>query len=161
MSKAFIRCVVVSVIVVLVAVFPPMVVVAQDSSSSISSARQQLVSCYNAAKEAETAGANISSLTVVLNEAGSLLSQAELAYSKEDFGSAQSLAEQSSQRLDGFVATANSLRDSAVQQGTIDFWVYTVGSGFGAILVVLIGAWIWRVLNKKGKRVEVLSVESE
>lgn len=159
LNKKFIKYAVPVVILILMAALPSVLVVAQDSSSVVSSARQQLISCYDAAKTAEAAGANISSLTSVLNEAGSLLSQSELAYSKGDFSTAQSLATQSSQRLGGFISMAGSLRDSAIQQSNYDFWINTVGSSVGALVVVLIGLQIWRVSNKRGTRVEVLNDE--
>ncbi len=159
LNKAFIKRAILPMVLVLMAILPPVLVIAQDPPSVISSARQQLISCYDAAKAAEAVGANISSLTSVLNEAGSLLSQSELAYSKGDFGTAQSLATQSSQRLGGFVSMANSLRDSAVQQGNYDFWINTVGSSVGALVVILIGLQIWRASNRRGMRVEVLNDE--
>lgn len=51
-----------------------------DAETAISSAQATLLNCYNAAKQAEAAGANITVLVDALNEAGALLSQAELAY---------------------------------------------------------------------------------
>lgn len=50
-----------------------------DAAVAITSAKEQVVTCYQAAKDAEGAGANITSLTATLNDAGALLSQAELA----------------------------------------------------------------------------------
>ncbi len=150
-----------AVLIVILAViaFPPILAIAQDTSSAISVAKQQLISCYDSAKEAEAAGANISSLTSVLNEAGNLLSRAELAYSQHDYGTAQSLAAQSSQRLDGFVAASNSLRVSAIQQRTSDLWVNMVGSIVGAIVIILVAIKVWSLINRRGTRVEVLNNE--
>ena len=99
------------------------VVLAQQTMglSSISAAQSKLVQCYDAARAAEAAGANISQLTLRLNSAGLLLSQAELAYSNADFGSAQSLASQSQSELANFVSDAKSLQASAAQSRTFDF----------------------------------------
>jgi len=129
----------------------PSVVFAEQSSadSSIASARQQIVICYNAAKAAEAAGANITSLTSILNNAGSLLSQSELAYSKGDFSTAQTLAVQSSQSLANFVSKANAMQDVAAQQRTLDFYVNVVGSIIGTIVVVVAGFVVWRILSKR------------
>jgi hypothetical protein len=61
----------------------------QDSAqTAISSAQSTLVSCYSAAKDAEAAGANVTSLTATLNTAAGLLSQAELAYASSDYSTA-------------------------------------------------------------------------
>jgi hypothetical protein len=68
------------------AVFPVVVLAEQDTAASaIASAKQQVVTCYVAVKEAEAAGANVSSLTFALTDAGALLSQSELA-TQGDYG---------------------------------------------------------------------------
>jgi len=54
----------------------PVTVLAQgDAAGAIASAKQQIIVCYDSARQAEAAGANISSLTSVLNDAGQLLSR--------------------------------------------------------------------------------------
>jgi cytochrome bd-type quinol oxidase subunit 1 len=137
-------------------VFLPFSAFAQDDASgAIASAQQQIVTCYDSAKQAEAAGANISSLTSVLDEAGNMLSQAELAYSQGDFGTAQNLASQCSQNLNGFVSEANGLRDAAIQRATVDFWVNVVGSTVGTFVVMIAGFAVWWFLKKRYPDVEV------
>lgn len=140
-----------AIIMLLTAMFLPSVAFAEQSSadSAIASAKQQIVTCYDAAKAAEAAGANITSLTSVLNDAGTLLSQSELAYSKGDFSTAQSLAVQSSQSLANFSSEANGLRDAAAQQRTFEFLVNVVGSITGTIAVIVAGFVVWRFLRKR------------
>jgi fluoride ion exporter CrcB/FEX len=135
----------------LTAMVIPSVAFAEQSGadSAIASAKQQIVTCYDAAKAAEAAGANITSLTSILNDAGTLLSQAELAYSKNDFSTAQSLAVQSSQSLANFSSEANGLRDAAAQQRTFEFLVNVVGSITGTIAVIVAGFVVWRFLRKR------------
>ena len=140
----------------------PVLAVAQqtDASAAITSAKQQFITCLDSAKQAEAAGANISSLTAVLNDAGGLLSRSELAYSQSDFGSAQSLASQCSQRLSNFISESNGLRDAAAQQRSYDFWVSFVGSIVGSFAVIVAGFVVWRFLKKRYPMAEVQANES-
>lgn len=138
-----------AVLLLLLAVFGSSVSAQGDAAAAISSAKSTILSCYQAAKNAETAGANITALTVTLNEAGSLLSQAELAYSTGDFGAATSLAVQSQNKLSNFVGKANSLRETAVQRESRDFLVNVVGSVAGAFVVVGVGVGTWVFLKKR------------
>jgi len=129
----------------------PSVVWAQQNSaaSAISAAQSKLVQCYDAARAAESASANISQLTSRLNSAGLLLSRAELAYSNADFGSAQSLAVQSQSELASFVSDANSLQASAAQSRTFDFLLKVVGSVVGTVAVLVGGFVVWGFLKRK------------
>jgi hypothetical protein len=148
-------------ILLLSALFSPLSVFAErsDADSAIASAKQQLVICYKAAKAAEAAGANITSSTSLLNEAGALLSESELAYSKNDFATAQNLAVQSSQSLTIFVSQANALQASAAQQRSFDFWINVVGSIIGAIGAIVAGLIVFRYVGKRYVQVEVDSDE--
>lgn len=137
------------VLLMLIAVVGSPVSAQGDAAAAISSAKNTILSCYNAAKAAETAGANITTLTDTLNEAGSLLSQAELEYSRSDFAAAASFAVQSQNKLNNFVAKANSLRGSAAQRESLDFLVNVVGSLAGAFAVVGVGVAAWVFLKKR------------
>ncbi len=152
----------ISVLVMLVFVCSCVVVAFGQGGAdeALSSARQQLVDCYYSARQAESAGANISSLTSKLNVAGDLLSRSQLAYSRSDYSGSQTLASECSQSLDGFVSEANALRDAAVQKANFDFWVYFVGSIAGAFAVILAGFVVWRVLKKRHSAGEVLTDKS-
>ena len=141
----------------------PSVVWAQqsDAASAISAAQSKLVQCYDAARAAEAASANISVLTNRLNSAGLLLSRAELAYSTGDFGSAQSLAVQSQDELASFVSDANSLQSSAAQSKSFDFLLSIVGSVVGTV-VVLVGSFVvWGLLRRKYGNSGVQKSESD
>ena len=139
----------------------PSLAFAQQSGadSAIASAKQQIVVSFNSAKAAEAAGANITSLTYVLNEAGDLLSRSELAYSQGDFAGAQSLASECSQRLGNVASESAALRDAAIQQESYYFWVNTVGSIVGTFVVIAVGFGVWRVLKGRHADVEVESEE--
>jgi hypothetical protein len=148
-----------AVILLSTVVVTPLVFADQtEASSAIASAKQEIVSCFEAAKEAEAVGANITSLTGVLNDAGLLLSNADLAFSKGDFDAARDLAVQSQGKLANFVPEANALKVATVQQGTTDFLINVVGSVAGTFVVLAAGAAVWFFLKKRyterGERID-------
>jgi len=120
-----------------------------DAAASIASAKEQILICYQAAKEAEGVGANITALVAVLNDAGTLLSRAEFAYSMSDFDTAHDLAIQSQSTLGDFVSEANTLKETATQQRNQDFLINVVGSLAGAFAVVGAGVATWFFLKRK------------
>ena len=119
------------------------------AATAISSAKATLLNCYNAAKQAEAAGANITVLVDALNEAGPLLSQAELAYDTQDFDEALNLATQSQAPLNNFVEEANVLGETARQQREWDFSINVIGSTVGAFAVIFAGVAVWVLLKRK------------
>jgi hypothetical protein len=125
-----------------------------SASATLSSARSKLLDCYNAAKDAEAAGANVTSLTNVLNDAGASLSNAELAYSKGDFDNAVNLASQSQAKLANFIPSANDLKASGVDHANQEFLVF-IGSIVGTFVVIGAGILMWFVLKRRGKNLGV------
>jgi hypothetical protein len=129
---------------------PSLVLAAQiDAEAALASAKEQFIICYQASIEAEKAGANITSLTAVLNDAGEVLNQAEYTYSIGDFDVARDLAVQSSERLGGLISEANVLREIAVQQRNSDFLYNVVGSIVGTFAVIGGGLMAWFLLKRK------------
>jgi maltodextrin utilization protein YvdJ len=120
-----------------------------DAAAATASAKEQILICYQAAKEAEEAGANITALVAVLNDAGTLLSRAEFAYSVSDFDTARDLAIQSQSTLGDFVSEANTLKETATQQRNQDFLINVVGSIIGTFAVIVAGFAAWLFLKKK------------
>ena len=140
----------VTVLIFSVIALPTLVLAEQtDAAEAITSAKAQIVTCYQAAREAEGAGANITTLTATLNDAGMLLSQAESAYSKNDFDAARNLAVQSQGMLGNLVSEANSLKQTATQQRNQDFLINMVGSLVGAFAVIGAGVATWLFLKKR------------
>ena len=119
-----------------------------DAASAISSAQSKLVQCFDATRSAESAGANVSSLTSVLNSAGAQLSNAELAYSSGNFGLASSLASQSQSSLGGFLSDADALKSSAVATSNQQTLIF-VGSIVGTFAVIGVSAVVWVQLKRK------------
>ena len=137
------------ILLLLVVIIPsPVWAGEEDVTTAISSAKNEILNCYNAAKEAEAAGANIKILVGTLNEAGSLLSQADLAYATNDFDVAFKSAVQSQNSLNGFIAEANTLQETAIQYRNQDFLINFVGSIVGTVAVILVGLAVWFFLKK-------------
>ena len=153
---AYFKTLVAVVILLLLVVIIPSPVWAgeEDVATAISSAKNEILNCYNAAKEAEVAGANITVSVGTLNEAGSLLSQAELAYATNDFGAALNLAIQSQNSLNNFIGEANTLKETATQQRNQDFLINVLFSTIGAFAVVVAGFAAWFFLKKKYETTE-------
>jgi len=120
-----------------------------DAHLAIVVAQNKVGDCYQAALAAENSGANISSLLNTLNEAGMLLSKANLAYNAGDFSSAYNLASQSQEELNGFVAGANVLKDDAAQARYLSFMLNVVGSIGGTAIVIVGGLVLWILLNRR------------
>jgi len=124
-------------------------------------ADQTIKDCYLAVAAADKAGGNVSGMLSVLQDAGILLSKADLALGKGDFDSAYNLAVQSKASLDGFIAVASSVKDAAEHSGYVDFMINTVGSSAGTVGVVVGGFAVWFWLNRRyGKVGHVESDES-
>jgi len=126
----------------------------EEAESAIQSAENTVLNCYKAVFEAEKAGADVSSLLQVLNEASWLLSRARVAYNNGDFNSAYKYATNCTQMLDGRVDEANSLKLEAENARRMDFLVNYVGSSVGAVAIVVGGYAFWVFLKRRGKTVE-------
>jgi len=120
-----------------------------EAGEAIAEAEAAVLDCYKAVMDAERAGANVTELLGVLNEAGMLLSKSHLAYSIGDFGSARDFAVWCQGNLTGFVEEADDLRDVAMQEGYWDFMVNVVGSAVGAVGVVCSGFAVWFFFKKR------------
>ncbi|MGQ9507660.1 MAG: hypothetical protein ACUVTB_07415 [Candidatus Bathycorpusculaceae bacterium] len=123
----------------------------EEAASKIQTAESEVLNCYRAIYEAEKAGANVSRLLEVLNEASWLLSKAKLAYNGGNYDSAFANASYCLSKLEGFVAQADSLRLEAEQARHLDFMINFVGSAFGSVAVVAVGYAVWVYLKKRTK----------
>jgi hypothetical protein len=135
-----------ALLVVSVGVLPSVVWADQGgAAAAVASAQSRIETCYEAAKKAEAAGANISALTESLNEAGSLLSDAEFAFSVGDFASAQDFAAQSQGKLVDFVSDASALQAAGGAKRNQDFLINVFGSicGTAAVLAGSFGLWLF------------------
>jgi hypothetical protein len=120
-----------------------------DAGSAIAAAQGRVDDCYTAVSEAAKAGANVTSLLIRLNDAGKLLSAANLAYNAGNFDSAREFAVESQTRLNGFVEEANASGENSLNEQYWNFMVNVVGSLTGTAAVVLGGFVVWRLLKRK------------
>jgi len=120
-----------------------------SANAELGSAGKELVECYDAARAVEAAGANISALTIKLNVAGSLFSQAELAYSYGNFSGAYALASQSQNELGDFVTTAKYLQTSASQKQYTNFLLTFILPIIGAFAVIDVSIIVWMLTKRR------------
>jgi len=121
----------------------------EEARTAVEEAENGVLSCYGAVFEAEKAGANVSTLLSILNEAGWLLSKGKLAYNLTDFDSAITYANECQLRLNGFLDQAETLKSDAKTAGYWDYMVNLVGSGVGAVCVIVCGFAVWIFLKKR------------
>jgi hypothetical protein len=124
-----------------------------QARSAIVEADQTIRDCYLAVAAADKAGGNVSGMLSVLQDAGMLLSRADLALEEGDFDSAYNLAVQSKSSLDGFVAEAGSVKDAAEHSGFVDFMINVVGSSVGTVAVVVGSFAVWFWLSRRYSKV--------
>jgi hypothetical protein len=122
------------------------------AASALVTAEESVVSAYQAVSKAEESGANVSILLIRLNEAGWFLARAQMEYKSGDFNSTLEFAAQSQEKLNGFVADADALRETAIRERYSDFTVNVFGSIIGAIGVVCASFLVWFFLKRKHKR---------
>lgn len=122
-----------------------------SAQSAIASAQNTLKSCYQAVEQAQAEGANVDQLTPTLNNAASLLSDAQLAYASNDYDSAYTYATQSQSTLNGFVAQANALQASANNANGSRF-LTEVASIAISLAILCVGIAAWANINRKGRK---------
>lgn len=131
---------------------------ADEAKAAVAGAQARIVVCFDALGKAESAGANVTELTSVLDEAGSYLSRAQVALEKgklnvSEYDVAVALSSNCTGLLAGFTDRAGSLKDDAVTGRGFDFLVNVVGSAVGSI-AVLVGGWIlWVHLRRRYSQV--------
>lgn len=123
----------------------------EEASSAIEDAEAMVINSYKAVAEAQKAGANISNLLNILNEAGWLLSKAKIEYNAGNYDSAFNYAKDCQSTLNGFVDQAESLRLEAEDAGYRDYMINFVGSAAGSVCVFVCGLNLWIVLKRRRK----------
>jgi len=121
------------------------------AQNAISSAKNTIKNCYDAVTQAESAGTNVDSLMITLNDAAGSLSKAELAYASNDYNSAYTYATQSQSKLGDFTSQATVLKENAQANATQNF-VYTILSLAASIGILCAGVAAWVVLGRRERR---------
>jgi hypothetical protein len=115
-----------------------------DASASVGEADVAVRQAFNATLDAERAGANVSGLILRLNEAGTILGQAEIALSNGNSSEAASKAGQCVTIADGVKSDAVALKASALDGAQTTFWRYLAFSVVGVAVFVVVLAVVWR-----------------
>jgi type II secretory pathway pseudopilin PulG len=142
--------VVVFILVICALYVTPVLADQGGAKEAISSAQGTIKNCYRAVREAETAGANVESLTSRLNDAANLLSIAQLAYAGKDYNAADNYAMECQSQLGDFILQVNSVKANANGSGGTLFIVLSLGASVG-LLCAGIAAWV--VLGRKQRRI--------
>lgn len=121
----------------------------EEAEKSVNAAHNTIIKCYEAAAEAQKAGANVTSLLNELNKAGQEYSKAVLAYNNKNYSLAAELAYKSESILENFVEKANQLKVEAIEHNHRDFMINFVGSGVGSVLIIVVSLGIWTLLKRK------------
>jgi len=121
----------------------------EEVNQALTTAHQTIVNCYEATVAAEKAGANITELTITLNEAEKLYSKALLARKNEDYDLTVQLVNECLGKLDGFTEKANASRVNASERSYLNFIYNVVCSSVGAVVIICIAFIIWSLLKKK------------
>jgi hypothetical protein len=152
LTKILILSVFLTVVLVGVLFFSPVVASEGSAETAISSAQASLKTCYEAVSRAESAGANVDSMMVTLNDAAGLVSKAELAYASNNYDSAYQYAKQSQSALGDFESQANALASDA-QAHEKQSQAVTILSAIAALGILCAGVVAWAVLGRQQRRI--------
>ncbi|MCW3996531.1 MAG: hypothetical protein NWE98_10360 [Candidatus Bathyarchaeota archaeon] len=141
----------VALLIIALSLVPTVAAERSSAQTAIADAKNTLKNCYEAAKQAENAGASVEPLMVTLNDASALLSKADLAFASEDYSLAYNYAKQSQNKLSGFLAQANALKDSAAENRNQNY-IFTLFSAFTSLGILFSGVVAWVILNEKERR---------
>jgi hypothetical protein len=118
---------------------------ADEASSSVGEADVAVRRAFNATLDAERAGANVSGLIVRLNEAGGILTEAEMALGNGNSSEAAGKAVQCIGIAESVKSDADVLKASALDEAQTVFWASLTFSvvGIAVFVVVLVLVWRW------------------
>lgn len=120
----------------------------EGAVSTVSEAEQSIAQVYEAVVDAESAGANVSSLLVGLNDAVGLLSEAQLALEVGDFEECIRLAELSREAGSGVGNEARALEVEANYAYVNLSWWFAGGSVLGVSVVILASFFGYRYFKR-------------
>ncbi len=131
-----------------------------DAAFAISSAEVVMASAYQAVREAERAGADVSGFSELLKDGAQLLAQAHTSFRIGDFDGAVRFANLTGEIGKEVEVKAFQLRDLQRGLPVWQMWLIMVQSFFG-VLGVLLGSFLsWRVFKRLYyRRIRVMKPE--
>jgi hypothetical protein len=148
------------VVVGLLSYWPLSVRGADEASASVEVADAAVREAFNATLNAEKAGANVSGQIVRLNEAGSLLDEAEIALGNGDSSGAVNNATLCIGIAESVQSDAGVLKASALDEAHTVFWTYLTFSVVSIAVFVVVLALVWRRF-KRGYLKKTLAMKPE
>jgi len=121
---------------------------ADAAALAIARAEDNVSSAYQAVKDAEGAGANISGLLSKLNEAGKLLAKANISCRTGNFENATLFADASTEIANSIKIEAYRTRDLASYQGLLRFQFTFAASILSIAAVLFISFTSWRLFKR-------------
>ena len=131
-----------------------------DAAASVADADVAVRRAFDAALDAERAGANVSGLLVRLNDAGAVLGEAEVALSNGNLSDAAGKAGTCISMAQSVVSDAGALRTWALDGARTWWWTYLAFSVVGIGVFVVVLAVVWRRF-KRGYVGNVLGMKPE
>jgi len=119
-----------------------------EAALAIGTADEVMASTYQAVREAEMAGADVSGFSEPLKDAAQLLAQAHTSFRVGDFDSAMQFANLTSEIGKDVEVRAYRLRDLQRGLPVWEMWLTMVKSFFAVLVVVLVSFWSWRVFKR-------------
>jgi hypothetical protein len=133
---------------------------ADEASSSVGEADVAVRRAFNATLDAERAGANVSGLILRLNEAGTILGEAEMALKDGNSSEAASKAVQCVEIAESVKGDADVLKASALDEAQTVFWTSLTFSVVGIAVFVVVLEFVWRRF-KRGYVRKMLGMKPE
>jgi hypothetical protein len=115
-----------------------------QTASNLQAANSAVDQAFNAVLDAEKAGANITGLLVQLNDAESILAQAEISYRSGNNNTAVAKADSVLPIAQKVTASAQDAKQTATVSGQNAFWSTIAFTVIGAFVFVLILFLAWR-----------------
>jgi hypothetical protein len=117
---------------------------ADEASSSVGEADVAVRRAFNATLDAERAGANVSGLILRLNEAGTILGEAEIALGNGNSSEAAGKADQCVEIAESVKSDADVFKASALDKALTVFWASLTFSVVGIPVFVAVLEFVWR-----------------
>jgi hypothetical protein len=133
---------------------------ADEASSSVGEADVAVRWAFNATLDAERAGANVSGLILRLNEAGEILTEAEMALGNGNSSEAAGKAGQCIGIAESVRSDADVLKASALDGARTVFWASLTFSVVGIVVFVVVLEFVWRRF-KRGHVRKMLGMKPE
>ena len=134
-----------SFLILLLSIFNPYVIAVNEAEANISvnEAEKNLALTFEAVKEAEINGADISGMSQILNDAIILLAQAKNFFRVGDFDKAENFANLVIEIGNEVKGLALSLGDVKSDLPINEMWDTLIGSLISVILVVVVSLFSW------------------